>query len=221
LAARHAMEEAQRSEDPLAVAGSTRIMVHALMASGHRSRAVELAGQAAAALRRHPRFSSPEGLSVCGALVLRAAVAAARDGDRSTSGTLLAEADLAANMLGHDANDRWTGFGPTNVQLHRVNTALALGDAGTAIELARRVDLGRVQLSERKASLLIDIAQAYVQWGKHPEALLALERLRRIAPGEIRDRPTSKRICEDLIATARGPIRDKAMAFAKRFEDYE
>jgi hypothetical protein len=59
---------------------------------------------------------------------------------------------------------RGTAFGPVNTQMHQVNVAVTLGDAGTAIDLARRIDLRAVTVTERKASLLIDVARACFQW---------------------------------------------------------
>jgi hypothetical protein len=45
--------------------------------------------------------------------------------------------------------------------MHQVNVAVTLGDAGTAIDLARHIDLRAVTVTERKASLLIDVARAF------------------------------------------------------------
>ncbi|SPL99955.1 unnamed protein product [[Actinomadura] parvosata subsp. kistnae] len=44
----------------------------------------------------------------------------------------------------------WTAFGPNNVLCHRVHIALRLGDAGTAIDYARQVDLDLLPINERK-----------------------------------------------------------------------
>jgi hypothetical protein len=38
---------------------------------------------------------------------------------------------------------RWTAFGSTNVKLHRVHVAVTLGDAGTALDVARTVDVSK------------------------------------------------------------------------------
>ena len=51
--------------------------------------------------------------------------------------------------------------------MHQVNVAVTLGDAGTTIDLARQIDLRAVTVTERKASLLIDVARAFFQWGKY------------------------------------------------------
>ena len=120
----------------------------------------------------------------------------------------------AAARLGHDGNDRWTGFGPSNVRQHRVTVALALGDAGTAITFARQVQLDKIILAERKASLFVDVAQAYAQWGRHDNGLTALRTAYRIAPEEIRSRPAVHRIVAELAALSRGHTRSRVLDFA-------
>ena len=150
-----------------------------------------------------------------GALVLRGAVAAARRDDRDTAHTMLDEATRAATRLGYDGNDRWTGFGATNVLLHRVNIALTLGDAGTAITIARTVPLGKVTLAERKATLHVDVARAYTQWGRHEQGLNALRTAYEVAPEEIRCRPAVHRLTNDLTRLATGPIRAAVVNFTQ------
>src|SRR6516225_6734886 len=81
--------------------------------------------------------------------------------------TMLNEAGQAGSRLGGDHNHRWTAFGPVNVLLHRISVAVRLGDAGSAIKNARRVNLDQLTVTERKASFFVDTAQAFSQWGKH------------------------------------------------------
>jgi hypothetical protein len=68
------------------------------------------------------------------------AIAAAQYENRGEADELLTEAEEAADRLGDDLNLRWTAFGPTNASLHRVNIAVTLGDAGTAIDVARAIE---------------------------------------------------------------------------------
>ena len=82
-----------------------------------------------------------------GSLLLRGAIAAAQHGNRATAHELLTEADDAARRLGADGNLRWTAFGPTNTKLHRVNIAVVLGDAGTAIDVARGINLDKITIT--------------------------------------------------------------------------
>jgi tetratricopeptide (TPR) repeat protein len=216
-----AMVEAERSArcgldsgDPVAAGVSARILTHALLGNGHSRRAVALAQQAAADLGQATRLGSTDAIAVYGALVLRGAIAAAGAGDRDAAATMLDEAAAAATRLGHDGNDRWTGFGPNNVLQHRVNVALVLGDAGTAITFARQVRVDRITLAERKASLFVDVAQAYTQWGRHEQALSALRAAYRIAPEEIRSRPAVHRIVDDLAVLSRGHTRSRVVDFS-------
>jgi len=214
LAAQRSTQHAQLSSNPVTVAASARIMAHALASNGHTSHAVTFAQRAAQQLQASGGLNEPNSASVYGALVLRAAIAAARMDDRDTASILLDEGERAAARLGHDGNHHWTGFGPSNVLLHRVNVALTLGDAGTAVSLARKVNLERIQLTERKVSLYLDVAQAYAQWGRHAQALSALHTAYSLAPQEVSTRPTARQVVKDLIAVSSGSQRSDALRFA-------
>ncbi|MER5337960.1 hypothetical protein [Micromonospora sp. NPDC002717] len=215
VAAERSTRAAAASQDPVAVAASARIMTHALMSNGHDAQAVTLAGNAAGVLDRDTRLASTDAIAVYGALVLRGAVAAARRDDRDTAHAMLDEAMRAAARLGYDGNDRWTGFGATNILLHQVNITLTLGDAGTAIALARTVPLNKVALAERRATLYVDVARAYTQWGRHEHGLNALRTAYEVAPEEIRCRPAVQRIAGDLALLARGSVRTAVVDFAQ------
>ncbi|MEV2242570.1 hypothetical protein [Micromonospora sp. NPDC049891] len=215
VAAERSTRAAAASQDPVAVATSARIMAHALMSTGHNEQAVGLAGNAAGVLFQDTHLASPEAVAVYGALVLRGAVAAARSDDRDTARAMLDEANHAATRLGYDGNDRWTGFGATNVLLHRVNVALTLGDAGTAIGIARTVSLDKVTLAERRASLYVDVARAYTQWGRYEHGLTALRTAYEVAPEEVRCRPAVQRIATDLALLAKGSARTAVVDFAR------
>lgn len=217
IAAERSTQSAIASQDPVAVATSARIMTHALMRNGHTDQALHLVQNAASTLDRDTRLASTDAaVAVYGALVLRGAVAAARADDRDTAQAMLDEASRAAARLGHDGNDRWTGFGATNVQLHRINIVLSLGDAGTTITLARQVPLHQVTLTERKASLFVDVARAYTQWGRYEQGLHALRTAYDVAPEEVRCRPAVRRVVSDLMVLARGRVRTDAVSFVAR-----
>src|SRR5439155_13502290 len=156
------------------LAASARAVTHALLAGGHAQRAKEIAAGAAERLGLQVRQPDDEALSVYGALLLRGAVAAATGEDRHGALELLDEAGEAGRRLGRDDNAHWTAFGPTNVAQHRVHVAMMLGDAGTAVDLARHIDVTLIPIAERKVSLFIDAARAFMQWGKHEQAYRAL-----------------------------------------------
>ncbi|AVT29639.1 hypothetical protein C6361_09190 [Plantactinospora sp. BC1] len=216
VAAERSARAGSASRDPVAMATSARIMTHALMSNGHTRQARSLAENAAGALEQETRLMSTDQVAVYGALLLRGAIAAARSDDRDTAEAMIDEATRAAARLGYDGNDRWTGFGATNILLHQVNIALTLGDAGTAITLARQVPLDKIRLAERKASLFVDVARAYAQWGRYERGLHALRIAYEVAPEELRCRPAVQRIASDLAALSRGHVRAAVVEFAHR-----
>jgi len=214
LAADRSMQAAQASEDPVTLGASARIVTHALMRGGHLSVAASAASGHAARLDRDMLSHNPESLSVYGSLLLRGAVAAAQDGRRGGAQELLDESGAAAQQLGADANLRWTAFGPTNVKLHRVNVAVTLGDAGTAVQLAREIDPAAITVTERKATLLIDVSRAFLQWGRHDKAYAALRAAEHAAHEEVAGRPSVHRMVRELIAAAPPSVRRDAAEFA-------
>ena len=215
LAADRSIQAARSSSDPLTVGSSARIVTHALASSGHHAAAASTASGFAQRLERDVPAHNGESLSVYGSLLLRGAIAAAQRNDRRTAHELLNEAGDAGRRLGADANLRWTAFGPTNVTLHRVNISVTLGDAGAAIDTARTVNLDQVTVTERKASLLIDTARAFLQYGKHANAYLALRAARDIAPEEIARRPAVRQLVRDLITSAPPSVQRQAEDFAR------
>ncbi|WP_246237174.1 XRE family transcriptional regulator [Actinomadura chibensis] len=213
VAADRSMHAARNSQDLTIIGSSARIITHALMNDGHHGAAAQTASTYAERIDHDTEERSPAFLSVYGALLLRGAVAAGHRTDRHTAATLLDEAEAAGRKLGGDFNHRWTAFGPTNVQLHRVNIALQLGDAGAAIQEARHIDLDRIPLTERKATLLIDTSRALTQWGKHDKAYDVLRFAHQLAPEEISARPAVHRTLRDLMATAPPSIKRQLRDF--------
>lgn len=214
LAAGRSMRAASASEDPVTAEASARIITHALMHGGHLAAAISTASSHAARLDGVVSCHTPESLSVYGSLLLRGAIAAAQHGNRGTALELLGEADDAARRLGADFNLRWTAFGPTNVSLHRVNIAVTLGDAGTAVDVARGIDLSVITVTERKATLLIDTARAFLQWGRHEKAYIALRVAEEIAHQEVAGRPSVHRLVRDLLSSAPPSIQHDVRQFA-------
>lgn len=216
ISADRAMNAAKKSQEPLAIAGAARILAHASFAAGHPKTAAALATKSAEHLDDPSQYNSAAYQSVQGALLLRGAIAAARGGDRSTTSTLLGEADVMARRLGVDANHRWTAFGPTNVKVHRVATAVELGDAGQAIAIARTIQWSAIKVVERQAALWVDLACAFGQWGKDEEALRAVLTAERLAPEEVCSRPAVRTLVEELwFRRRRSPGRD-LLALAHR-----
>lgn len=214
LAADRSVSAAQLSDVPLMIGSSARIITHALMDGGHHRAAASNASGAAQRMDAALTQPTADDLSVYGSLLLRGSIAAAHNGDRHTSTELLDQAEQAGGRLGHEGNHMWTAFGPNNVLCHRVSAALRFGDAGTAIEYARRVDLEALPINERKAVLLLDVTRAFLMWGKHDQALHTIQAAGQIAPEEITGRPRTRQLVGDLVATAPISVRREAREFA-------
>ncbi|GGT05717.1 hypothetical protein GCM10010156_74250 [Planobispora rosea] len=214
LAADRSVQAAHLSESPLMIGSSARIITHALMDGGHHRAAASNASTAAQRMDTHLARPSDDELSIYGALLLRGAIAAAQHGHRPTATELLDEAEQAGHRLGHEGNHMWTAFGPNNVLCHRVNAALTMGDAGSAIDYARRVNIDALPINERKATLLLDTARAFLMWGKHDRVLHILRAAEQIAPEEITGRPATLRLVRDLLITAPISVRREAREFA-------
>jgi hypothetical protein len=216
IAAERSMRAAECSESPVMIASSARIITHALMDGRHYGEAKTLASKVAAKLPGAWHAPTGDALSVYGSLLLRGAIAAARNTDRAGALELVDEAGEVGRRLGGDHNHMWTAFGPTNVVLHRVNIALALGDAGAAIEHARSVDLAKVELAERRACLFVDVAHAYAQWGKYDQAYRALLTAEDHAPEELSGRPAVRALVLETATNAPRSIRRDTWELAQR-----
>jgi len=86
--------------------------------------------------------------------------------------------------------------------MHQVHVAVRLGDAGTAIELALKIDLASVAVTERKASLLIDAAAALLQTGRLEQSYRTVCAAESLAPEEIAARPTVRQLVADMLVRA-------------------
>ena len=214
IAATRSMESAERSQDPLVIGSSARILAHAFLSGGHAREARTTVTSAAARLDGLDRTHQQR--SVLGSLLLRGAVAAARDGDRCGALALLDEADAIARSLGEDHNYRWTAFGPTNVVLHRVHVAVTVGDAGTALEHLRRIDASRLAVVERRACLYIDAACALVQLDKHADACHMLAAAERLAPEELTSRASVRALIGGMARSAPRSLQPTVRALAVR-----
>ncbi|MEG3635065.1 hypothetical protein [Micromonospora palythoicola] len=200
LAADRAMTVA--TGDPLLVAAATVQLGQALRAAG-RAREAGTATLAAAYRIGTPDLDVAR-LSLCGTLLVQAALAAARHGDDRAAARVDEAADLAAEV--GDGNDHHhTSFGPAAVALARVAVAIDLGTPDEAIvrhEKAVGRDGWRWLPPEHRAAHLIDAGRAYLQVADPVNAARVLLEVDRTAPAEVRHRPAARNV---LAATVRHP----------------
>ena len=216
MAADASMRAAQRSEDPVVIASSARIVTHVLMDSHRYQDAETLARRTGEKLSAGWCGPSDDVLAVYGSLLLRGAIAAAQRGNASSADELLGEAEDTGRRLGVDSNLRWTAFGPTNVRLHQVTVATALGNAGDALRHAKAVRVDKIPITERRATLFINVAAAYLQWRKQEQAYLALCTAERIAPQELSGRPAVHQLIRDTWTGSPIALSRRVEALARR-----
>ncbi|MGW1058689.1 helix-turn-helix domain-containing protein [Micromonospora rubida] len=205
LAADRAMAAA--TGDPVLVAAAAVQLGQVFRASG-RARAA-LSATLTAAYRiapPDPEDGSPGALSLCGTLLVQAALAAARRGDNHATAELLDEAAAMAARVGDGHDHHRTAFGPTAVDLARTAAALDLGDASEAVAWHERTikrDAWRWLPVEHRAAHLVDAARAYVQAGDPVSAGRVLVDVDRMAPAEVRHQPAAREV---LAQVARDPL---------------
>ena len=201
IAAERAMQAADEADDPLVLASAARSGTHALLAVGRFDDALELGEVAARWLGPRMADGDPAALSLYGMLHLRTAVAAARHQDRSTANELLGLAGRAADRLGEDANYWFTGFGPSNVELHKVSAALDLGDISQVIESGPRINVDHLPV-ERQVTHLIDLARAYSLVAKDDEALQTLLTAEQKSPTIVRHSTVVREVVRSMYRRA-------------------
>ncbi|MEV6651751.1 helix-turn-helix domain-containing protein [Streptomyces sp. NPDC051219] len=211
VAADRALQAAELSGQPLEVVASLFRMAHAFIRQQHTEQAEQAAASAVAVLA--PRAESPncppEELSLLGAMNLVLAVINAREGKRTATHERINLARKIAGRLGEDRNDFDTEFGPTNVEIHAVSTAVDLGDAGLALDVADQVDAARLS-PERQARFLLDVARAHAQRRHVGEAVAALLAAEQLAPEQINSHHLSRELIRDLVQLS-GPRVPKSL----------
>lgn len=213
ISASRGLAAAHTSGSDLMIGSLYRSVAHALLSIGEFEQAVSLTRAAADHLQPELGGASPQYLSVVGTLHLVGAVASSRREDRGDTTTFLAEADQIAARLGQDANHLWTAFGPTNVNIHRVTTAMELGDIQVAIDLGPRIDTRALPV-ERRVRHTIETARAYARWNRPEDALALLLDAEQYAPEQIRYHRLSRILVREIIGLPRPA--DSAIQLADR-----
>lgn len=209
------IREAQASENPVIVGSLLRSVAHSLLSTGAFAEASSLVLDTAGYLEPHVRRGGPSLLSVYGTALLVGAMSAARNEDRSGSRDFLDEADRAARMLGGDHNRLWTAFGPTNVSIHRVSTAMELGDVQVAVDLGPDLDTSAVP-TERRVRHALEVARALSTTNKRDLALATVLDAERLAPEQVRYHYLSRHLVQMWVRTQKGKPSHELAGLAQR-----
>jgi transcriptional regulator with XRE-family HTH domain len=204
IAASRGLAAANASEDHVVIGSLSRAAAHALTSNGEYRQAREVGAAAAKYLQPLLAAPTPQLLSVYGTLHLMCALSAARDDDRQTARTHLAEAGDTAKRLGSDANFIWTAFGPTNVTIHQVCVALEFGDVQRAIAIGPGLDTSRLPI-ERRVRHSIEVARAYLRYNQVDEALMELLNAEQIASDQVRYHRLSRMLVREILSRTRPP----------------
>jgi hypothetical protein len=100
------------------------------------------------------------------------------------------------------------------VTIYQIGVHTALGDAGTALGHARRIDLRSLPTPERQARFCVDTARAWQRFGRPGNAFQALQAADRCAPEELRR--SSVRSLTVSLLDAPGPAPPGLREFAAR-----
>ncbi|MFJ6628906.1 MULTISPECIES: helix-turn-helix transcriptional regulator [unclassified Streptomyces] len=202
VAADRAVLAAERSGDPLHVCASVFRMVQAFVRLRSLEQA-EHAAQTAINALEGQTSQSPKSLSVLGSLHLALALVRARAGARTEAKEEITRARAIAAQLGENRNDFNLEFGPVNVEIQAVSTAVDLGDAGEALDIGLTIDAPELS-PERQGRLLMDLGRAHAQRRHGGEALDCLLRAEAIAPEIIQTHQAARSAIRELVLVA-GP----------------
>jgi hypothetical protein len=122
--------------------------------------------------------------------------------DRASVRAFLDEADDAARRLGRDANHLGTAFGPTNVSIHRVATAMDLGDVQVAIDLGPRVDTTGLPV-ERQVRHALGTARALSARNRTDNTLATVLAAKQKAPEQVRHHAISRQLVQTWMRRGR------------------
>jgi transcriptional regulator with XRE-family HTH domain len=203
MAADRGLMAARDGGDPVVLGSLFRAVAHALLSNGRYEDAVSLVASAGDLLTGVLDDRNEQALSVYGSLFLAGSMAAARADDRATTQAFLHEADRSARRLGRDANHLWTAFGPTNVAIHRVSTAMELGDVQVAVDLGPRVDASSMPV-ERRVRHALEVARAYNSWNRTDDAMHTLLHVEQAAPEQVRYHFISRQLVLTWMRRTRG-----------------
>lgn len=203
VAADRAVFAAERSGDPLHVCASVFRMVQAFVRLRSLGQAEHAARTAIDALRDQASPSS-QALTVLGSLHLALALVHARASERTAAKEEIAKARSIAAQLGESHTDFFNlEFGPTNVEIQAVSTAVDLGDAGEALDIGLAINAEGLS-PERQGRLLMDLGRAHAQRRHGGEALDCLLRAEAIAPEIIQTHRAARAAIRELVLIA-GP----------------
>ncbi|WP_406337392.1 helix-turn-helix domain-containing protein [Streptomyces sp. NBC_00649] len=189
------------AEDPLLTASVAYVRTEVFFtARAHTAgtRALEAAVDAAPTAR-------DEGTAAArGALHMRAAVIAGRDGDADTASSHIAHARRLSEQT-REGTYLGTAFGPESVRIHELSVAVSLGQdhIDDAFSVAREWAPSKSLPAERRSGFWIELARAQMWGGRFSDAFESLKVARSIAPQHTREHPWTRETTGTLVRLRR------------------
>ncbi|WP_241844806.1 helix-turn-helix domain-containing protein [Streptomyces silvensis] len=205
VASDRALAAAERSGDPVQIGAASRRVAKSLVQQNRPQSAVDFAMAAARRLTGDLAASGPLGLSTLGMLYLNAAIAASAQ-PHSTAAVRTAmgyvdEAREVARLQGADLNEDWTMFGPTNVELYRVDVLMRCEDGWSALDAADGIDTRDLEsmTKERRAQHHLTRARAALLVRRNDDAVESILEAERFAGEEVHGRRSGIGLVQDVI----------------------
>lgn len=202
LAVLQARTAATLADDPLLGVANDWHLIELAFRTGDTARADRITHQALTRLEEHLHQPDPRALSLLGTLHLLQATAAAQHVDTSGVGDALSQATDTARRTG-ERDDYQTVFGPANVAIFTVATAVEMGHGAAAVDRARRIDAAAIPSRERRARYLIDVARGHGQIGRDSAALALLTQADTLAAEYVRNHLMARELTRSLVEHAR------------------
>ncbi|AXQ55982.1 helix-turn-helix transcriptional regulator [Streptomyces albidoflavus] len=189
------------SSDPLLGPMIANSVAWAYQRQARLDDATALAVHAADTVERH-HTDTAEGVRVWGGLLMSAATSYARSDDYDTANDMMRTAERATERLAKlpsSADGKLVSvFNRSSVRIERVRLPVQNERPEEALMLARGMRLSRDTPPSWRTWLLLDVARAHTDTGNAAEAVRALERLRRVAPGWWRQHSAAVTLVRDL-----------------------
>ncbi|MCP3800662.1 helix-turn-helix domain-containing protein [Allokutzneria sp. A3M-2-11 16] len=209
-AARDAVKDAKKSNDPLRVAAIKQTMAHVLIRQGLFPKASTLAQKTAESIQG--LGTSRQHLVVYGGLLLRAAGAAGRANDISGAESLIAESRDAAARVGSDSTDYMLSFGPSQVTVQQTDTCVISENYSGALRAARRMPRNSSLNLLGRFRHLSDVSLAQTREGQVERATDTLLTMESAAPNLMRAQRLPNLILRELLdLREQGRLRELAV----------
>lgn len=209
--AQRALDLAQESGDPVAIALAAQVVVYTMVSIDEAPTGAQTAALYGNELHAPLTTLGIDGHTALGMLWLKAAVAAAESGDECSARDALAHSRTMAEHVPLGAN-RWkTGYDALNVQLHTVSIERQLARYGAAARQAEAIPNHTLATlpRERRAHHRIEHAHTLAALRRDDEALATLLAAETDSPQEVRTRPAARTLVQDLLR--RHPIAPAAL----------